>query len=424
MILAYILFCFFSIWVGLFIFERKYNPISLYTVVWTIAVCMHASGLMVFNEMRPFTWIVIFFSHFLFVAGCCLGTWINRPLPIVCYECNELQTRKYMLCSIVITLSLSAIAIVGNVKTMIAHYGFDLFSQVTQIYADRVNELKRFETIPYLGSFIFIALPLLGCYTKKFGFNPVVIPAFALVCLNSLVSGGRAGIIFSMLLFLSAYFCTSGKSIGLSIGKKIALSMGLFVFSLMIVGISEQRTVGIQMSYATPLYHDLFGENIALYKGIAYVAAPIGTLNEYLGTCDFHFGENTFLTIYNIFAKFGICERIPQYQEFFSTPSSCNVATWVREIIEDFTLVGAIFFVPLFGYLSTLFYCKAISRPLMSNKIVWSVFSLVILLSFFDWKFRSSNMWIAAILGFIIGNYIDKKTFIRASDDRRLNVEL
>lgn len=417
MIFGYILFCFLAIWVGVFLFGKFYNPISLYTIVWAIAVCTHASGLMVFHEMRPFTWGVIFFSHFLFIGGCFLGTCIHRSPIVLFHERNDLLTKKQMLYCIWVTLALSAVAIIGNIKTMISHYGFDLFSKVTQIYADRVNELEHFETIPYLGSFIFISLPLLGCYTKKFGFSFVVLPGFALVCLNSLVSGGRAGIIFSMLLFLSAYFCTSGKSLGLSIGKKIVLSIGLIALSLMIVGISEQRTVGIQMSYATPLYMDLFGENIALYKGIAYVAAPIGALNEYLGTCDFHFGENTFLTIYNILAKVGLCGRVDQYQEFFSTPSSCNVATWVREIIEDFSLVGAVFFIPLFGYFSTFFYCRAKERPLMSYKIIWSVFSLVILLSFFDWKFRSSNMWIAALFGYVIGNYIDKKAYVRITHD-------
>lgn len=185
----------------------------------------------------------------------------------------------------------------------------------------------------------------------------------------------------------------------------------------MILFVSQERADGLKMAYATDLYKDLFGYNVALYKGLAYIAGPIGTLNEYLRECEFHFGRNSFLTIYNVLARLGLMEPINHYQEFFLTPMECNVGTWVREIIEDFTLVGAVFFVPLFGVLSSCVYSMALKRKTITMKIIWSVFALVLALSFYDWKFRSASMWIAALFGFLIGKFIDRKSFEITEDE-------
>ena len=180
----------------------------------------------------------------------------------------------------------------------------------------------------------------------------------------------------------------------------------------MIFFVSQERADGLKMDYATDLYKDLFGYNVALYKGLAYIAGPIGTLNEYLRECEFHFGRNSFLTIYNVLTRLGLMEPINHYQEFFSTPMECNVGTWVREIIEDFTLFGAVFFIPFFGVLSSFVYSCALSHKTLTMKIIWSIFAMVLALSFFDWRFRSASMWIAVIFGFLIGKFIDRKSFV------------
>lgn len=414
MIFLYVIFCFLALVIGYLRYKNFFNPICLYTLVWLVAVCIHQSGLIEFYQLTRFCWIVIFLSHFLFVGGCLLGWFVVGKKDS--YEqygyVNEILQKHELLKGIVLTMSLAGIAIIANLKTMVAVYGFNLFEKVVRIYADRMYDLETIETIPYLGSFMFIALPLLGCYLKKYGFHIVVIPSVILVCANSLISGGRAGIIFSLLLFLAGYFSMEKGARVNPKGRKIFLILCSMAFISMIIFISQERTLGVTLTYATNNYINIFGDNIALYKGLVYIAGPIGTLNEYLKTCDFYFGKNTFLTIYNIIAKFGLCDRINQYQEYFVTPVVCNVGTWVREIIEDFTLFGAIIFTPIFGCLSSFFYSAAMEKKFIANKIVWSVFALVIVLSFFDWKFRASNMWIAVFFGYLIGSYIDKKSFV------------
>ena len=284
--------------------------------------------------------------------------------------------------------------------------------QIVLIYGDRVNETQKIETIPYLGSFIFITLPLLGCYLKRFGFHLIVVPCVFLACADALISGGRGGIVFALLLFLAGYMCMDKGYELSSRGRVLFLLISLVTFVSMIFFVSQERAYGLKMAYATDLYKDLFGYNVTLYKGLAYVAGPIGTLNEYLRECEFYFGKNSFLTVYNVLARLGIMEPINHYQEFFLTPMECNVGTWVREIIEDFTLMGAIFFIPFFGVVSSYVYRIALMRKTITMKIMWSIFAMVLALSFYDWKFRSASMWIAVLFGFFIGKLIDRKSFV------------
>lgn len=413
MVVLYCVFCFFAVYVGKIIYSNFFNPICLYSTVWGVAVLVHQSDLIVFYNLTPFCWVVIFASHLLFVLGCFVGWNLNideKPIEIECVSVEQLK--KWMLVGIVVTMSLAAIAIVANLKTMISIYGFNLMEQIVLIYGDRVNETQKIETIPYLGSFIFITLPLLGCYLKRFGFHLIVIPCVFLACADALISGGRAGIVFAFLLFLAGYMCMDKGFELSSRGRVLFLLTSLVTFALMIFFVSQERADGLKMAYATDLYKDLFGYKVALYKGLAYIAGPIGTLNEYLRECEFYFGKNSFLTIYNVLTRLGLMEPINHYQEFFSTPMECNVGTWVREIIEDFTLFGAVFFIPFFGVLSSFVYSCALSHKTITMKIIWSIFAMVLALSFFDWRFRSASMWIAVLFGFLIGKYIDRKSFV------------
>lgn len=423
MVVLYCLFCFLAAYAGKNLYRNLFNPICLYSIVWGVAVFVHQSGLVYFYRLTPFCWMVIFASHLLFILGCFIGWSLNvGEKPNEAESVCDVQLKKWMFIGIAVTMSLAAIAIITNLKAMISIYGFNLMEQIVLIYGDRINETEKIETIPYLGSFIFITLPLLGCYLKRFGFNLIVIPCVLLACADALISGARGGIVFALLLFLAGYLCMdkedeSSTSVFNGKGRVIFLVICLVAFISMIFFVSNERADGLKMGFATDLYKDLFGYNVALYKGLVYIAGPIGTLNEYLRECEFHFGKNSFLTIYNVLARLGLMEPINHYQEFFLTPIECNVGTWVREIIEDFTLVGAVFFVPLFGVLSSCVYSMALKRKTITMKIVWSVFAMVLALSFYDWKFRSASIWIAVLFGVLIGKYIDRKSFEIAEDE-------
>ena len=420
MIVAYTIYNILVALLGKRSYGSWFNPVSLYSLVWEIAVGLHESKLITFYELSGYTWFIIFLMQTLFVVSCFAGIHsklvIGNFRPTSSNEVDNKELKKQIKKYIIITTSVASIAIFTSLYGTISRFGTQLLSNLTSIYAARVYNQETAKTIPYIGSFLYIALPLCGIYLKRFGFSFLAVPPFVLAFLDALNSGGRAGIVFSMILFASAYYITdmnasTGKK-PIAKRRKVFMYIGVAIFAVMIIVISIQRNAGQNLTYATPAFEKIFGNNLLVYKTMTYIAGPIGVLNEYLKTSELHFGQNTFLTVFNLLNKLGIGERVEQYQEWFYTPLPCNVGTFIRELIEDFTVVGAAISVLIFGYATSRSYMNAKKDYNTRSKVMWAILSLVLLLSFFDWKLRSSNIWIALLFGFIICSQIDRKARI------------
>ena len=420
MIFAYTLYNVMLALLGKKNYGSWFNPITLYSFVWEIAVALHESRLITFHELSAYTWFIIIFMQTLYVISCNAGMRsrlvIGKYRPEANHIVNNEELKSQLKKYIIITTCVAAISVLINLYGTISRFGTHLLENLTDVYAARVYNQDTSDTIPYIGSFLFIALPLCGIYLKKFGFSFFAIPTFVLVFLNALNSGGRAGIVFSMILFASAYYITDMNvpktKKPMTRKRKILMYIGVAILVAMIVVISIQRNAGQRLTYATPAFIKIFGNNLLVYKSITYISGPVGVLNEYLKTSEFHFGQNTFLTVFNLLNRLGIGERIEQYQEWFYTPLPCNVGTFIRELIEDFTVVGAALCVLIFGYVSSRSYMNAKEYNRTRSKVMWAIISLVLLLSFFDWKLRSSNIWIAFLFGFIFCSKIDKQARI------------
>lgn len=406
-------------------FKKWFNPITIYSIVWEISLLFHQSGFIYYYDMTWYTWFVIYFCQIIFTFACCIehsfGFYQKNATQPFYYQRDDVlkkTLRKYIF----ITLVVSGTAILINLSFIIETYGTDLLLVVTDVYDDRVNEGIDLQKVPYLGQFIFVTLPMLGIYVKKYGFSILLLPAILLVCLNSFTSGGRAGIVFSLLLIIFGYLLTE-KPVHVKKNRcnlnYIWLLICLGALVAMIVQLSEIRSVSSTNEYATQSYKNLFGDNPTIFKTVSYISNPIATLNEYLKTEDFYFGKNTFLPIYNILAKFGFIDRFEQYQEWYYTPMGCNVGTWLRELIQDFTLIGCVVSVFVFGIVTTKAYMNSQKNCDIKNKIIGSVLFMIVTLSFFDWKLRGSNMWIALFCGYYIGKKIEKKCCLKY--DRRFN---
>lgn len=412
MIIIYTLLNIIFIIIGKYAYKNFINPISVYSLVWEVALFVHQSGLIVFYELRPFTWFVIIFMQIIFVCGCIfslnLKTKINDNKP----KFNQTIRKKYLKKFIVISVFISGIAIIGNYILYARVYGFNLIDKITQIYTDRVNDVVSIPSIPYLGAIILLVPILIGTYFRKYGFTIWIFPAFILIFIQMTVTGGRSNFIFFIVLLILAYLLSDIDNIktllNSSVFKYIAIFLILTLISIIFV--TNKRASGEIPVFATPLYSNIFHNNIFIYKVLTYIGGPIGVLNEYLKECEFHFGQNTFLTIYNLLANLKLCDSIPQYQEFFYTPYHCNVGTWIRELIEDFTFLGGMIFVFLFGCVISKNYQNLRKYQTMRHILVSSVLFLVICFSFFDWRLRSPDIWIVLFFGYLFCYIIDMKS--------------
>lgn len=417
MILIYIAFCIATIFMGKSWFKKWFNPITVYSLVWMAAVSAHQSGLIYYYDLSAFTWLTIFLFHTIFVFSCYIGNRVhfrgNTTTPMQ-WDNND-QLKEKMRKYIWITLIIAAVAIVGNLLYAISIYGTNLFASMTDIYSNRVNRGEDLGKIPYLSSFIYVSIALSGIYLRKYGFCVPIILTFLLGATKVLTSGGRAGLIFIVIIFASTFLITPGGEKKRKEQKKekkryIIMAIAIIVLAVFFLIVSKERAAGQLPTYATNLYESIFGTNVLVYKIATYIAGPIGALNEYLKTCNFNFGQNTFKTIFNAFAKLGIMERVDQYQEFFRTPSSCNVATWIRELVEDFTYPGGIMVAEIVGFIVGGSFRKASKYKRISSILICSIWLMVMALSFFDWKLRSSDIWIALLGCYFFGRLLDKES--------------
>lgn len=416
MIVLYTVYNAVCVFLGEKIYKKLINPILLYCVVWQIALFIHEANLINYYNLTVFAWLTIFIMQSIYVIGCYIGynvagkvTLKNNQLTVDIY--NEKCKRQIKL-FILICILIASVGIIGNVVIYMRHYGFNLFSKLNIIYYERVNNLVSITTIPYISSFIYVVFALLGIYLKKYGFTFLIIPAVPLIVMMGLISGARADMVFSLLFIVVPYLITENKrdkSVSAKQNLKMILPLAITIILLLIIILIFTSKRGGPIDYATPFFKMIFGENVAIYKIFVYISSPIGTLSEYLKTCEFNFGQNTFLPIYNLLSNFGIIDRVNQYQEFFYTPVACNVGTWYRELIEDFTYGGALFAVLFFSFIMSYAFTMSKNNGDIKYKLAYACFGCVTILSFFDWRFRCATIWIPLFFSYLIGLIIEKK---------------
>lgn len=399
------------------LYTNKINPISIYSFIWVSVLVMYESGLLKFYELSIKTWIVIIVMQMFYVFGCYLG---RKTIKLKAKQTTSNDVRylkeERALRKTILTVSLiSAIAIITNVVMSIKVYGINLLKATTEIYIDRVNNTQEFETVPYFGAFIFIAIILSGVYIKKYGVKMFLFFPIFLVCINQLTTGGRSSLVYAVLMLLAPIiFKAKGKTkIQRKIKKlskfKLSLLSACFLGLLMVI--SQNRAEGqiVSSVYASDLMVNISNGNAMFYKLFMYMAAPVGVLNAYLDNPTFNFGGNTFLTLYNFLNKFGFDITTTQYQEFYHVPMRVNVGTYIRELIQDFTIAGALIVTLILGFVFSRSFLIIITKKSYMYEIWASTLFTLIVLSFFDWKLRSSTVWIILIFGSILGLWLDKK---------------
>lgn len=411
MIYIYTLFNILTVAISVQYFKRFFNPMTLYAIVWQLALGIHESGYIVYNKLSGYTWLFIILSQICLFLGLISPAKRNYNKRFIF---NDLKYKRNVEKVLLICAIFSAISILSSLALVISLYGTNLIANVTNVYADRVNENTDYQVIPYIGALLYVGLPLTAIHMKKYGFSKWIIIYFILIFSNSLISGARAGIVFSIFIFVSAFIFAKNIKFIYNNPLRKKSSKGPIIASVillvtMFVVISSKRAAGVELQYATNLFKEHFGYNELIYKTFAYIANPVGVLNEFLKNPDFNFGQNTLMPIYNILAKLGFMKRVEQYQSWYYVPAPCNVGTWLRELLEEFSLLSLIL-IFVFGYVTTKIYWRAI-RGETGYILLISIFLTIIGLSFFDWRLRTSSMWIALFVGYLIGKRIDNKSY-------------
>ncbi len=423
--LAYIAF---SRW----LYRATVNPISLYSIMWTTMVVLYELKLVYYYDLTTTTWIIIIVFQLVYNIGCILG----KRNPGCTYQTDNEQfvtgvsvgSKKDLRTAIVILCLLASISVVSKLMIAIRAYGFNLVAYTNQLYADRLAGNIR-SGIPYLDCLLYPALVYSGVYFTKFGFNNVILLPTILVVADELTSGGRLRFVCGVFMLLAPVVFQRGNRITSvtvdsrprkEAGENLKLLMAATVAIAALAIVTRQRSSYIAYHpYMSPLMARLSAIRPSLYKNYTYFASPLGVLNEFLKEPTFRFGGHTFLTVYNFLNKFGANMEVSQAQTFFYVPISCNVGTYIRALIEDFTVPVALVIAFITGFVFSYNYYVFRKRGTYLSAVWASTFGFVVFFSFFTWHFRSSSMWITLFSGTVLGYILDGRNRKRARKLKR-----
>ena len=400
MYICYFLISVFQLWIAKVKFKKFINPISIYICVWLIVVTLYESNLVYLNRLSVFAWITVILFQFVYFITCYVGSnYVFAKRKVYSFD-------KDILLNAIIVLSLiSAFAILPNFYNFISTYSWSFMDKMNSVYNDRLAGTRGYELIPYLGTLSYLAVVFSGIYYRRYGMNKRLLIPMILALLDTLPGGGRFGLVLILFLFVMprVLFPMQTESVVKKIGKKkknriIAVAL-IIVIVVLFVQMSSVRSRWITVNqYMSPTMVRLVSYNPVFYKTYTYIVEPLVALSEYLKDMTFNFGGNTFGFFISILNKFGFNLEYARYQEALYTPLECNVATYIRELIQDFTYLGAVFVVALIGFLMGMFYKMVIIKNDFYYEVMSAIMGTVIVMSFFMFFYRESIFWIMTIL--------------------------
>jgi hypothetical protein len=419
MVIIYILFNLLLYYFSVGIFKRKLNPISIYSAIWVLVLCAYELKFIYYYDLSFVTWFVIISFQLAYSIGCILGQAdINkRRNNIAKYKkyqkinqdifYNKEVSKK--LKKIILFLSaISAIAIIPNFFMIVNNYGVNVIQYTNEIYHDRLLGNRNFELIPYIGTLTHIAVILSGIYINRYGFKTFILIPIILLILNMIPTGGRSDFILGT-LYIIFPILMGGRRFNIS-KKQI---FGLFVILVSIATIFTKITISrsawvTPTPYMSPLMVKLVQINPAIYKIYEYFTVPPGVLNAYLKEPEINFGMNSFSVFISFLNKLGANLEYQRYQDAYYIPIYTNVGTYIREIMQDFSYLGGITVIIIFGFIFGKAFSTLKREGTFLSEIYVTLFSVVFFMSFFVWFYRETVFWVTTIVGIPIGLYLDK----------------
>ena len=422
MLIAFYICSVFLFVISHYFFKRWVNPCSVYVIIWFAIVTLYNLNLIYYAPLISVTYRYIIVFEIAISLGLFLGNKFalrfSNKKSIAFSNSDDFDDRKFNSVldkAIIVTAVLSSISIIPNFIIVVRKYGIsDIMSNVASIYQAR--EAGEIDYVNYFSPIIFVTLVLMSIRIKKYGFKSYFLFVYLLAVINALSFGGRNYIVYTIILATTPILIYRDNVIQQTFFKKyrtrilvfIALAGSGYVLYL----INYQRAINTVISpYISPVMANLVKINYSFYKTFQYLTEPLAYLNSYLKDPYYSFGGNTFSFWYKQINRFGF--DIPRIESlpFRNIPMSCNVGTYITELIIDFGNVFSVFVIFIFGFLMGRFYCRSLKNQYDVEAIsLTSLLYISIILSFFMWHVRGTNMWIATIISIIVGRVISSKS--------------
>lgn len=382
-------------------YHRFFMTINIYLIIWSIMILFYSFKWIKYYDLSFTTWLLVFCVTIVACLGYNIGTCVRWKKPVYYGKMGQQELKKAILCISFISM----LAIVPNTYFLIQRYGINLLSKTTQIYADNIlGNAPR--NIPYLSATAQVGCILSGIYFSQYKFKPIIILPMALAMLSILPSGSRGGLILTVFFFTLPIILKITKNFDLPKSKKEKkkkrkrLILMVLIVLLLFIVLTISRSVQLDpkiYQYMSVTMLPIASAMPAVFKLYQYFASPVGVLNMYLDAPDYYFGGNTFGPLYNIINKLGGHLQYDRYQKFYNIPIETNVGTWIRELTQDFGIVGMIIVIFVFCLMVGYYEQKAITYKNRDDVVIASALGTILIMSFFVWYIREGTIQVILI---------------------------
>lgn len=412
----------FSLSLGKILFKRWFNHLSVYSLIWFVLLFMYELKLLRYDNLSSETWFVIILSYIAFHLGVVCYFALKRVNEKIETSNEELSSNplfyKEGRLLIIVILITGFIGLAGGLQqwsVLIHKFGSiqKVILNANDIYRMRVE--GEIQGIAYLPAFGFVSLffaALYSAYKRKIAFISIL--PFTAIILKDLANIARALMLFglveySIVFIVSIYVFNLEKSSS-NTSQKSYLFRFLIIIVIFIGSASFVRSIKGSVEHyksASSSIRSLNLFDVITPSIYLYLSADVGVLNKYLehNNENTRFGENTFMPVYNILAKFDFVSKPDTYQKGYYIPMWTNTGTYIRELHADFGILGVVLGPFLLSFLATMFWFKFFNTRNIINLIFYTFISIIIFFSFLVMITRLGN-WIIAftltILSFLV----------------------
>ena len=421
---------------GRLLFNRWFNHLSLYSLVWGVGLAFFELQLLNYNPIIAEVWLLILYAWIAFAAGSAIPLLARAavgaseaPAPSLLPAPSTQQEQRWLLFSIVILSGIALFAVLKHWLVLMEKFGS--FSSVLlsgyQVYRSRIeNQVPG--VIPYLDSFALAALFFAGLYCGRLGRLKLwVLLPMLIVVAEDVAQAGRGKMLVAVILFFSAYFLArlafeqKKPAFGTGGAKlKRILTLGLFIAVFFVAAEfirayrgSNENFYGISKRLSKFSDYPFLTPSVYLY-----LSSHPGVFNAYwkAGGEEAPFpGSYTFAPIFRILAKAGLADDVPVFQKFYNIPIYVNTGTYLRELHADFGLAGILIAPFVFGWLCTLLWLR-VRRRFGLIAFTWLAhLYLIVILAFLFLGTRLGHWAVSLVVSLAVSGFINFLSYFQTT---------
>lgn len=407
------------------IFGRIINPIGIYCFSWLGMLSLYQLKLIRFVDINMEAQIMIFLASISIIGGAIFYYLLNKgQIKTIQKSHNKelnLSTPVEEKTLRIIIIFCSLLGIIGAVQhwmILLNKFGSipAVLLNLNEVYRMRLDgEIKG--VFPYVKVFPFTGVFFSAIYFfKKNKINLYIILPQIAVILSEVANVGRAGILYSFILFLVVV-----KNLQEHINMKKILNIKrgfgiLVVITLLIFAASSIRALrGIAVDHnATTRELKSLRESFLINPSIyLYACGHVGTFSKYVEKDfneDYRFADVTLRPFYNFLAKFNFVDYAPDYPKGYNIPIWINTGTYLLDLHQDYGTLG-LFIIPfLMGYFAIKLWARFRMSGTATSLLLICYMEVLVFFTFLEFFTRFGPFFIGFFISLAFALYYDWKT--------------